>query len=87
MPLVHAIDDETVSPQSAEYLIKNIGSNSVRKVLLNNSYHMVTIDNDREQVANEMASFIAEHSPIVKISTVADFRKNNSIFAAAISAA
>jgi len=69
------------------YLIKNIGSNSVRKVLLNNSYQMVTIDNDREQVANEMASFIAEHSPIAIKPTVADSRKNNSIFAVTFSAA
>ena len=65
--VIHAIDDETVSPQSAEYLIQNIGSNTIRKVLLNNSYHMITIDNDREQVANEMASFITEHSDSVKI--------------------
>ena len=84
--VVHAIDDETVSPQSAEYLIKNIGSNSIRKVLLNNSYHMVTIDNDREQVANEMASFIAEYSPRFIKPILANSRKNNRIFAAAISA-
>ncbi len=58
--VIHAIDDETVSPQSAEYVVKHISSKVVRKVLLDDSYHMITLDNEREYVAREMELFLAE---------------------------
>jgi carboxylesterase len=60
--VIHAIDDETVSPQSAEYVIRNINSSVIRKVLLDDSFHMITLDNEREHVAQEMELFLAEHA-------------------------
>ena len=62
--VIHAIDDETVSPQSADYVVKHIGSKVVRKVLLDDSYHMITLDNEREYVAREMELFLAEHAGV-----------------------
>ncbi len=55
--VIHAIDDETASPKSAEYVMKRIGSPIRRKVLLGDSYHMITIDNEREAVAWETNNF------------------------------
>ncbi len=55
--VIHAIDDETASPKSAEYVVKHIGSPIKQKVFLGNSYHMITLDNEREAVAWETNNF------------------------------
>jgi carboxylesterase len=59
--VVHAIDDETASPKSAHFVADRIGSPTVRKVLLDNSYHIITLDNDREVVAQETREFILQN--------------------------
>jgi carboxylesterase len=55
--VMHAIDDETASPKSAQFVVDRIGSSTVRKVFLDNSYHIITMDNDREEVALETGDF------------------------------
>jgi carboxylesterase len=55
--VMHAIDDETASPKSAEYVMENIGSAIKRKVYLGDSYHMITLDNERDAVAAETGTF------------------------------
>lgn len=55
--IIHAVDDEVASPRSARYIADNIGSKTVESVLLHNSYHMITVDNDREQVAKDTIRF------------------------------
>ncbi len=59
--VIHAIDDETASPKSAEFVVEHIGSSIKRKIFLGNSYHMITIDNEREMVAHETVNFFAAH--------------------------
>ena len=56
--VVHAIDDDTASIRSADYVTSHIGSQIVRKIYLNDSYHMVTMDNERELVARETSDFL-----------------------------
>ena len=55
--IIHAEEDEVASPRSAHHIAKNIGSKVVETVMLHNSYHMITIDNDREQVASDTIRF------------------------------
>ena len=55
--VVHAIDDETASPKNADYIMKHLGSPVKRRVMLGNSYHMVTMDNERDAVAAEVNHF------------------------------
>lgn len=55
--ILHATEDDIASPRSAEHVAKNIGSSVVECVMLHNSYHMITVDNDREQVARETIRF------------------------------
>lgn len=55
--IIHAVEDEIASPRSAHHIARHIGSKSVEMVLLHNSYHMITVDNDREQVASDTVSF------------------------------
>ncbi|MES1981711.1 MAG: alpha/beta hydrolase [Pseudomonadota bacterium] len=55
--IIHAVEDDVSSPRSADYVVNHIGSTKVQKMLLHNSYHMVTLDNEREQVADETVRF------------------------------
>ncbi|ADE10690.1 alpha/beta hydrolase [Sideroxydans lithotrophicus] len=57
--IIHAVEDEISSPRSALYTAKHIGSKTVETVMLHNCYHMITVDNDREQVADETIRFFA----------------------------
>ncbi|KLU23943.1 carboxylesterase [Caballeronia mineralivorans PML1(12)] len=58
--LIHAIDDETSSPRNAQFVASNIGSTVLRTIYLDDSYHMITSDNEREIVARETAVFLKE---------------------------
>jgi carboxylesterase len=58
--IVHAIDDETSSPRNARFVAANIRSTFLRTIWLDDSYHMITSDNEREIVARETALFLRE---------------------------
>ncbi len=55
--ILHAIEDDVVSPRSAEFVALNVGSSQVRTILYRNSYHILTIDNDKQSVADETIGF------------------------------
>ena len=57
--VMHAIDDDTASAKSADFIVDGIGSRKVRKILLRDSYHMITMDNERELVACETRNFFS----------------------------
>jgi carboxylesterase len=56
--IIHAVDDETASPKNPDFIVNNISSETCRMIWLGNSYHMITVDNEREIVANEVNNFI-----------------------------
>lgn len=58
--LIHSVEDDVSSMRSAEYIERNIGSSEVRKILLTDSYHMVTIDNQKNMVMDETTAFFME---------------------------
>jgi carboxylesterase len=58
--VIHAIDDETTSPHNAQRVLDRIGAATVRAVWLDDSYHIITSDNEREIVAQETAAFMRE---------------------------
>ncbi|MBL8540573.1 MAG: alpha/beta fold hydrolase [Betaproteobacteria bacterium] len=55
--VVHAREDELTSLRSADFLVRGIGGDRARMVVLENSYHMICIDNDREIVARNVLEF------------------------------
>jgi carboxylesterase len=55
--IIHAVDDDVSSPRSARFVAEHIGSKTVESILLHNSYHMLTIDNEREQVSDATIRF------------------------------
>ena len=58
--IIHAVEDDVSTPRSADFVVNNIGSDKVQKILLHNSYHIITMDNERERVANETIRFFNE---------------------------
>jgi len=62
--VVHAIEDDVASVRSAEFVLDNIGSDDVDFVLLRDSYHMVTLDNEKDRVAAETACFFRDRLPL-----------------------
>lgn len=58
--LMHAIDDETSSPKNAQIVYDGIHSVHKHKLMLDDCYHMITLDNGRDNVARETALFIKE---------------------------
>ncbi|KQR78616.1 carboxylesterase [Burkholderia sp. Leaf177] len=58
--IVHAIDDETSSPTNARFVSSHVASTFLRAIYLDDSYHMITSDNERETVAREVVMFLRE---------------------------
>lgn len=56
--IMHAVDDESVHIRNAENLLAQIRSSDKELIYLGNSYHMITIDNERETVHQETLRFI-----------------------------
>jgi carboxylesterase len=74
--IIHAIDDETASPKNPDLILGSIASETRRTIWLGNSYHMITVDNEREIVANETINFIAQS--IKKQEILSDISHNTS---------
>jgi carboxylesterase len=58
--IIHAIDDETANANNARFVSSHIGSVFLRSIYLDDSYHMITSDNEREIVAREVGLFLRE---------------------------
>lgn len=56
--VIQSIEDDTCSTWSAETILKCIPSDVKRVIWLGNSYHIITIDNEREVVLNEVIRFL-----------------------------
>ncbi|MEO6023179.1 MAG: alpha/beta hydrolase [Burkholderiales bacterium] len=58
--LIHGVEDDVASVKSADYVQHHIGSNRVEKVLLSDSYHMITLDNEHRLVADRTLCFLRD---------------------------
>ena len=58
--IIHAKEDEVAGLSNVSWLEQSWGSGQVKKVILDNSYHMITIDNDRSQVCQEILMCVSE---------------------------
>lgn len=61
--VMHAVDDDTASPRNAETVHRRLGSTRKRKILLDDCYHIITMDNEREIVARQTQLFFEEGLP------------------------
>jgi carboxylesterase len=55
---IHAADDETVHMRNAEWIYQHIKSEDKEFIYLGDSYHMITVDNERETVNQESIRFL-----------------------------
>lgn len=60
--ILHAREDDVTSIRNASYLAAHLGGN-VEKVLLENSYHMITLDQERELVIDHSVGFLRRTEP------------------------
>jgi carboxylesterase len=55
-------DDHVVVPENAPYILEHVGTEDKRLVWLDDSYHVATLDNDKELIARETLLFIQARS-------------------------
>ncbi len=58
--VIHARRDDVASPRSAHDVVCGVGSDRVKCVMLNHSYHMISIDQEKAKVLSELSSFMEE---------------------------
>lgn len=56
--IIQSVEDDTCTTWSAEKILAKTKSDLRRTIWLGNSYHIVTIDNEREIVLNEVLRFL-----------------------------
>lgn len=52
-----SLDDHVAEPSNVNWLLANVGSRDVQEVLLEDSYHVATLDNDATQIFAESLQF------------------------------
>jgi carboxylesterase len=55
--MIHAREDDVASLANVRFVRKHIGADMVREVIVENSYHMITLDNDCAYAADKTAHF------------------------------
>ncbi|MBI3524381.1 MAG: alpha/beta fold hydrolase [Betaproteobacteria bacterium] len=68
--IIHAREDEISTLRSPYYLLERLGSHIKHLRVLEDSYHMVTLDNERQQVAAAINDFFLEQAPLSLASVV-----------------
>ncbi|MGB8166004.1 MAG: alpha/beta fold hydrolase [Chthoniobacteraceae bacterium] len=52
-----AVEDDITSPRNSEFIYQRVASPTKELVLIQNSYHVITADQERERVAEHIATF------------------------------
>ncbi len=58
--LIRSADDHVVEPSNAMWIMANVASPDVREIVLEDSYHVATLDNDAERVFEASLDFARE---------------------------
>ena len=65
--ILHSKYDNTVPFSNSELIFNSVSSKDKRKVDLEQSYHVITVDFDKEKVEDEVFDFIQSHSNFLKV--------------------
>jgi len=60
--IMHAEEDDVASTRSADLVEAGIASAFKKKIILHDSYHIITLDNEKELVAAETIGFFQQHT-------------------------
>ena len=58
--VIHSREDHVVPPVNAMEIVKAVRSDDVRLLWLNHSYHVATLDNDKDLIVQRVGYFFAE---------------------------
>ncbi len=61
--LITSREDHVVPPANGTYILNRIASQEKRILWLEESYHVATLDNDKEKIVQESIAFIQAHTP------------------------
>jgi len=67
--ILHAEEDEVASLRTPDLLASRLGSRIIKKIIFTDSYHMLTLDNDREAVARACIAFASDLTPATNQAT------------------
>ncbi len=59
--LIHSKKDRTVHISNLDYIYRHISSTEKKKIVLENSYHLISLDVEKEKVYQEIRSFIQKY--------------------------
>jgi carboxylesterase len=85
--VIHAREDELTSIRSANFMVEQIGGARARMVIVENSYHMICVDNDREIVAKNVLEFVGAAMPGATSTLANDPRMSREALDAAVAVA
>lgn len=55
---IKSMEDHVIPPGNTDYILKHIGSDVKEKAVLKNSYHVASMDHDKEKIVRDCHSFI-----------------------------
>lgn len=64
--LIHAKEDDLTSTRSADFVFENVSSKNKEYIKLENSYHLIVMDSERDYVFNKAIEFFNSLSAQVK---------------------
>ncbi len=67
----HSIEDHVVEPANSEVLLASVSSRDTTEVVLGDSYHVATLDNDAPQIFQRSVAWIRERTPAAEAGTAA----------------
>ncbi|KTC20340.1 alpha/beta hydrolase [Pseudomonas marginalis ICMP 9505] len=70
--VLHSIEDDITSRWNADYVERHLGG-PVTKILLDNCYHMITVDLQYRRVIELSAEFIEQHAAVIQVAE--DYRQ------------
>lgn len=60
--VLRSAEDHVVEPSNSAYILSHVSSNDVEEILLEDSYHVATIDNDAELIFKSSVDFVARQT-------------------------
>ena len=58
--VLHAREDHVVPARNAMEIVRTISADDIRLLWLNNSYHVATLDNDKDLIVDRVGGFFSE---------------------------
>ena len=72
--IIHSHRDHTIPFSNSDTIFNRVSSRDKRKVDLTESYHIITVDFEKEKVWNEVLGFVQNHSEIIKQTSAVRFQ-------------